>query len=165
MSSMLRMTGITGLIAVLHGTGRRLGVVERVCLSADGQDVQGLILRKKGFVRRKVYVPFECIALWGEKTVAVTAEQKIPLMIRKRQEIEGMSVLDTAGERLGWVTDALVEESAGRVRALEVSRGYVDDFTAGRAYVRDFTMRLDGVVAVKEDAAGEADEAPAARSR
>lgn len=165
MSSMLRMTGITGLIAVLHGTGRRSGVVERVCLSADGQDVHGLILRKKGFMRRKVYVPFECIALWGEKTVAITAEKKIPSEIRKRQELEGLSVLDTAGERLGWVTDALVEENTGRVTALEVSRGYVDDLTAGRIYVRDFTMRPEGVVAVTEDAAGEDEEAPAARSR
>lgn len=164
MSSMLRMTGITELIAVLHGTGRRLGEVERVCLSADGQDVQGLILRKKGFLRRKVFIPFEDIVLWGEKTAAVTAEQKIPSEIRKRQELEGMSVLDTAGERLGWVTDALVEENTGRVTALEVSRGYVDDLTAGRIYVRDFTMRPEGVVAVTEDAAGEEEEASAARS-
>lgn len=152
---MLRMTDITGLTAVTHGTGRRTGLVERVCLSADGQDVQGLILRKKGLFCCKSYVPFECIALWGEKTVTVTAEHKLPVSIRRRQEPEGLPVLDTAGERLGWVTDVLVEETTGRVTALEVSHGYVDDFTLGRSLVRDFTMRPGGVVAVTEPAAEE----------
>ena len=33
---MKRMSKIISLPSVLHGTGRRLGLVERVCLSADG---------------------------------------------------------------------------------------------------------------------------------
>ena len=152
---MLRLTQITGLIAVTHGTGARVGLVERVCLCADGQDVQGLILQKRGLMRRRRYVPFAGIALWGERTVAVTAEQKVPKCVLKQQAIMGMSVLDTAGERLGWVTDALVEETTGRVMALEVSHGYVDDFVRGRIRVRDFMMRPDGVVAVTENAAEE----------
>ena len=41
---MKRMSKIISLPSVLHGTGRRLGLVERVCLSADGQDVAGLEL-------------------------------------------------------------------------------------------------------------------------
>ena len=152
---MLRMTEITGLVSVSHGTGRRMGLVEHVALSADGQDVQGLILQRRGLLRRKRYVPFQSIALWGEKTVSVTAEERIPKSVRKTPDIEGLRVLDTSGERLGWVTDALVEETTGRVLALEVSRGYVDDFISGRIRVRDFTMRLGGVVAVTEEAGGE----------
>lgn len=152
---MLRMTGIAGLIAVSHGTGSKKGFVEHVVLSADGQDVQGLILRKRGLLRRRRFVPFEHIALWGEKTVMVTAEERMPKEVRKSPDIEGLRVLDTSGERLGWVTDALVEETTGRVLSLEVSRGYVDDFTGGRIRVRDFTMRLGGVVAVTEEAGGE----------
>lgn len=149
---MLRLTQITGLIAVTHGTGTKVGQVERVCLCADGQDVQGLILQKRGLLRRRRYVPFEDIALWGERTVAVTAEHKVPAEVRKRTDAAGMRVLDTAGERLGWVTDVLVEEETGHVAALEVSHGYVDDFISGRSFVRDFTMRPGGVVAVTENA-------------
>ena len=155
MIRMLRMTGIMGLIAVSHGTGRRTGLVEHVILCADGQDVQGLILRKRGLLRKRRFVPFDDIALWGEKTVTIASEQKIPRKIRQRSGVAGMPVLDTAGERIGWVTDVLVEENTGCVLALEVSRGYLDDFTTGRICVRDFTMRPCGVVAVTEDAAGE----------
>lgn len=155
MRSMLRLTQITGLVAVSHGTGRKTGLVQHVVLSADGQDVQGLILQKQGLVRRKTFVPFTGIALWGEKTVTVTREGNLPSGIRQRQEIAGMSVLDTSGERLGWVTDALVEETTGRVLAIEISQGFVDDFVSGRIRIGVFTMRPDGVVAVTEHAAGE----------
>ena len=53
---MKRMSKIISLPSVLHGTGRRLGLVERVCLSADGQDVAGLVLRLYGPMRRKRFV-------------------------------------------------------------------------------------------------------------
>ncbi len=151
---MLRMSKIIGLTSVLHGTGRRMGLVERVCLSADGQDAAGLVLRLYGLTRGKRFVPFGRIALWGEVTVAVTGMEKVPGRLKKQEDLLGLSVLDTSGERLGWVTDALIEEETGRVAALEVSQGIVDDFTRGRIRVRDFTMRPGGVVAVTEDAGG-----------
>ena len=112
---MKRMSKIISLPSVLHGTGRRLGLVERVCLSADGQDVAGLILRLYGPMRRKRFVPFGNIALWGEVAVAVRAAEKIPAALRRQEEILGLTVLDTSGERLGWVTDALIDEETGRV--------------------------------------------------
>ena len=151
---MLRMSKIIGLTSVLHGTGRRMGLVERVCLSADGQDAAGLVLRLYGLTRGKRFVPFGRIALWGEVTVAVTGMEKVPGRLKKQEDLLGLSVLDTSGERLGWVTDALIEEETGRVAALEVSQGIVDDFTRGRIRVRDFTMRPGGGVAVTEDAGG-----------
>ena len=152
---MKRMSKIISLPSVLHGTGRRLGLVERVCLSADGQDVAGLVLRLYGPMRRKRFVPFGGIALWGEVAVAVRAAEKIPAALRRQEEILGLTVLDTSGERLGWVTDALIDEETGRVLQWEVSQGIVDDFLQGRIHVRDFTMRPNGVVAVTEDAGGE----------
>ena len=93
-------------------------------------------------------------------TVTVRSVEKLPAAIRRQEDVIGLSVLDTSGERLGWVTDAFIEESSGRVLALEVSRGIVDDFSRGRIRVRDFTMRPDGVVAVTEEA-GEDPSPPA----
>lgn len=149
---MKRMSKIIGLTSVLNGTGRRLGLVERVCLSADGQDAAGLLLRLYGLTRRKRFVPFGRIALWGEVTVAVQGMEKLPSHFKRQEDLLGLTVLDTSGERLGWVTDALINEESGRVLQLEVSQGIVDDFTRGRIRVRDFTMRPGGVVAVMEEA-------------
>ena len=53
---MKRISKIAGLVAVTEKTGRRLGFVERVCLSADGQDAQGLLLRLRGLFRKKRFV-------------------------------------------------------------------------------------------------------------
>ena len=152
---MKRISKIAGLVAVTEKTGRRLGFVERVCLSADGQDAQGLLLRLRGLFRKKRFVSFGNIALWGEVTVTVHAVEKPPAAVRHQEDAIGLTVLSTSGERLGWVTDAFVEESSGRVLALEVSQGLVDDFSRGRIRVRDFTMRPDGVVAVTEEAGEE----------
>ena len=157
---MRRISKIAGLAAVAEHTGRRLGLVERVCLSADGQDAEGLLLRLRGLFRRKRFVPFGSIALWGEVAVTVRRAERLPAAVQRREDVLGLAVLDTAGERLGWVTDAFVEESSGRVLALEVSQGIVDDFSRGRIRVRDFTMRPDGVVAVTEEA-GEEPSPPA----
>ena len=92
--------------------------------------------------------------------MTVRRAERLPAAVQRREDVLGLAVLDTAGERLGWVTDAFVEESSGRVLALEVSQGIVDDFCRGRIRVRDFTMRPDGVVAVTEEA-GEEPSPPA----
>lgn len=155
---MKRMSKIIGLAAVLHGTGRRIGLVERVCLSADGQDLAGLVLRLYGLTRRKRFVPFGNISLWGEVAVAVKEHEKLPLLMKRQDDVLNLTVLDTSGERLGWVTDALIEEGSGQICALEISQGIVDDFTRGRIRVRDFTMRPGGVVAVMDETGGASKE-------
>ena len=147
---MKRISRITGLAAVADGTGRRAGRVLRVCVSADGQWVTGLILLAGSLLRRKGYVPFEHITLWGEVTVTVSAVQPVPKALRGAHGIVGLTVTDTCGERVGRVTDAFVEVNTGSVTALEVSQGFVDDFLTGRVRVTDFTLRHGGVVAAME---------------
>jgi prepilin-type N-terminal cleavage/methylation domain-containing protein len=105
-----RISRITGLAAVADGTGRRAGQVQRVCVSEDGQWVTGLILTSGSLVRRKRYVPFAHITLWGEVTVSVDAVQPVPKELKGAAGIVGMTVTDTCGERVGRVTDAFVEE-------------------------------------------------------
>ena len=158
---MKRISRITGLAAVADGTGRRAGQVQRVCVSDDGQWVTGLILTSGSLVRRKRYVPFAHITLWGEVTVSVDAVQPVPKELKGAAGIVGMTVTDTCGERVGRVTDAFVEEKTGGVMALEVSQGFVDDFLTGRIRISDFTLRHGGVV-VAAEACGQ-EEAPSDR--
>ncbi len=145
---MVRMSKAIGLRVVLHGTGRRCGAVERVVLSDDGQDVAGLVACGRGVIPRRRFVPAGCICLWGEVTASVERVEKLPQEVKRREDAVGMEVTDTTGERLGWVTDVLFDESSGKVLALEISRCIVDDLIAGRIAVQDFTLRQGGVVAV-----------------
>lgn len=161
---MRRFSEISGLAVVMRQTGRRIGKVERIAPSRDGQCVEGLILLAHGGLRKKRFVPLGSIALWGEVAVAVTSVQPLAQELRRRAELPGLPVLDTAGQRLGWVTDAFLEEESGCIRSLEVSRGIADDFLTGRFLVSDFTLRPDGVVAVTEFA-GDGADPPPARSR
>lgn len=160
---MRRFSEISGLAVVMRQTGRRIGKVERIAPSRDGQRVEGLILLAHGGLRKRRFVPLGSIALWGEVAVAVTSVQPLAQELRRRAELPGLPVLDTAA-RLGWVTDAFLEEESGCIRSLEVSRGIADDFLTGRFLVSDFTLRPDGVVAVTEFA-GDGADPPPARSR
>lgn len=147
---MIRISKLMGLAVVSSETGKRIGLADRVILSADGQDAEGLVLRPWGFGRAKRFVSLDSIVLWGEVSIAVHAIQKISTAQKMRSDIIGLAVLDTSGQRLGWVTDVLIDEESGRVLSLEISRGIVDDFTTGRICVHNFTMRPGGVVAVTE---------------
>jgi uncharacterized protein YrrD len=66
-----------------------------------------------------------------------------------------LEVLSTEGKKIGWMTDALVDESDGRVRAVEISYGYFDDFTRGRQWLQDFALRPCGVIAVLRESGAE----------
>ena len=151
---MRHFSEISGLAVVMRQTGRRIGKVERIAPSRDGQRVEGLILLAHGGLRKRRFVPLG----------SVTSVQPLAQELRRRAELPGLPVLDTAGQRLGWVTDAFLEEESGCIRSLEVSRGIADDFLTGRFLVSDFTLRPDGVVAVTEFA-GDGADPPPARSR
>ncbi len=56
--------------------------------------------------------------------------------------------LSTDGQRLGAITDAIIDEDTLRIDALELSRGYLDDLTHGRKRVRQFSVCKNGDVIV-----------------
>ena len=74
---MRRFSEISGLAVVMRQTGRRIGKVERIAPSRDGQRVEGLILLAHGGLRKRRFVPLGSIALWGEVAVAVTSVQPL----------------------------------------------------------------------------------------
>lgn len=57
--------------------------------------------------------------------------------------------LSLDGERIGAITDVLVNESTLIIEALELSRGYLDDAAGGRRHVRQFTVQNNGDVVVE----------------
>ena len=146
---MRRLSRLTGLPVLDPGSDRRVARVERPCLSADGQFLDGLAVRLTGFGGRKRYLPFANIRLLGEVSLQVSA--LLPLPAERREEETSPRVYGTAGELLGWATDALLDESDGRIRALELSFGYIDDLRRGRLWLRDFVRGPEGFVASLPD--------------
>ena len=52
------------------------------------------------------------------------------------------------------ITDAVIDERTFAIRALELSRGYLDDLTGGRECIRQFTVQKNGDVVVGQSEGG-----------
>ena len=95
----------------------------------------------------------ECaqLDLIGETAVLANASGKrMPL---NRQPLLRRAI-SADGQRIGAITDAVIDERTFAIRALELSRGYLDDQTGGRECIRQFTVQKNGDVVVGQSEGG-----------
>lgn len=137
---------LKGMSVIEEKSGRTIGKVEQGWLHAGGQRLQGISIKAEGLRAKKLYASMEDIRLIGDVSVIIDAARKQPPI--KNGPAPGMRVWSAEGEKLGWLTNALIDETTGNVSALEVSVGYLDDLTQGRIWVNEFTVRPCGVIAV-----------------
>ncbi len=134
------MTGLRkliGLTVVLDG--RASGHVAKGVLQRDGRSLRGIVIRN-GLQGAK-WLRSEQISLIGQVSVIARGEaSRMP----KDADFRLFAVTDSAGERLGVVTDALIDRETLAVRALEVSSGPVDDLLNGRWYATAYSVHARG---------------------
>ncbi|MDR1568947.1 MAG: hypothetical protein LBS72_00485 [Oscillospiraceae bacterium] len=128
---MTRANRLIGLPVVREG--RRLGVVDAVSYSRCGKRLAGLHVQ--GNALRSGYLSAESISLLGENAVLSVSEPT-----GRGDRFTLRRVRDTSGLKLGVVTDALLDETALSVEALELSFGPIDDLLQGRRWVNAFSV-------------------------
>lgn len=130
---MIRLGSITGL-PVVHN-GRMQGRVERAVLTPDGGRLRGLMIRRGMSGAR--WLDAEDVLVLGE--VSVIAGR--PPVRAPRDALFSLgSVRDTAGLALGRVTDVYLQPENGRVLALEITLGPLEELTCGRLLAREFAV-------------------------
>ncbi len=134
------MTGLKKMIGLpVIMEGRTAGSVMRGVLTADGRSLRGIVMR--GGLTGARWLPREQISLVGK--ISVIARGK-PRRLPRDADFHLFRVTDPAGERLGVVTDALLNEETLRVTALEISAGPIDDLTDGRWYATAYSVQPSG---------------------
>ena len=159
---MTSLNRLAGLQAICQG--RKCGWVERGALNESGDSLSGLVIRK-GLGGAK-WIPFEQVETLGGVSVVFGGKlEKLP----RGTEMRLGPVWEPSGLRLGTVTDVYLDPCTGRVKALEVSLGPVDDWRFGRMAAVDYAIRrekngwkvlapLSGLVPLTDlDMAGEED--------
>ncbi len=136
------------LPVIEQSSGKNIGRVEKVWLHAGGRQMQGISIRGRGLRAKKLYAAVGDIRLLGDVSVIVSAVRQKPAGPRTWCLSQQIRVFSVDGEKIGWLTDAMIEEDTGNVAALEISKGYVDDLRSGREWVSEFTIRPCGVIAV-----------------
>ena len=129
---MHRLKNIIGKTVVSAETGDRLGSVSDALLEQGGDRVVGLVLGS-GLLAKQHVMPFENVQTLGGDAVLARTEAGIvgPRQWRKSgaktmrsSELQGRKVVTASGERLGIVSDLLVDEKTGAFGALEVAGGH-----------------------------------------
>lgn len=141
---MKRMSGLIGTAVIADG--KRAGRVSGVLLE-DGRHISGVLVEG---------------ALGGSRVVAlgqIDVIGDVSLQCTGRGARSGGSepfsprrAVTTAGRRLGRVSDLLIDERTGRIAAIEISRGYIDDMLTGRLICDEFALAPQTGDAVVPDA-------------
>ena len=133
---MTSLNRLIGLQAICQG--QKCGWVERGVLDEGGEFLSGFVIRK-GLGGAK-WIPFDRIeALGGVSVVFRGGLEKLP----KTPETRLGPVWEPSGLRLGTVTDVYLHTRTGRVAAIEISLGPVDDWRFGRMAAVDYAIRRE----------------------
>lgn len=122
------------------GEGLRVGEVKDVILGADNDMVVGLLVDEGGLFGSAQVVPIEEVHAFGRDAVVVTdrdsirAAGEVPVIqeiLDRKTSLIGTKVFTETGDSQGSVNDIYFEEATGRVSALEITGGPIQDATKG----------------------------------
>lgn len=144
---MKRIDQICGLPVIDIDSGGRLGQVSDVVLNARDNCLAGIEVKPNALFQSTRYLSFTSITLLGDVSVLVHKQPQIPANQKKPiQRLQlGQKVYGTDGFHIGWLTNALIEETDGKVHSLEVSKGYFDDLLTGRCWISEFSLGREGI--------------------
>jgi uncharacterized protein YrrD len=152
-----RVSRIIGKTVVSAETGDRLGSVSDALLEDGGRRIVGLVLGS-GLLAKEHVMPFDDVqALGGDAVLARTDAgivgprewRKSGTRTMRSSELRGREVVTAGGQRLGTVSDLLVNEKTGAFDAVEVAWGGVAGLRSRHSLVpasRDFRIGPHAVI-------------------
>ncbi len=141
MSEKIKFKGreLVGLPVVSSEKEESLGRIRDLLLDTEKGIIKAVILDGGNWLREPQLIAFEKLKLQGAKAFSVTDESVISKKLSAKakcwQENKGLSLLNSEGTELGLVEDIVIDWPSGRISALEVSAGLVNDLMDGRKEV------------------------------
>ncbi|WP_258359933.1 PRC-barrel domain-containing protein [Moorella sulfitireducens] len=127
---------LVGLPVISQDRGEELGRVQDLLYDEKTGLLKALVLADGTWLQQPRVISFEELQGRGPKIFTVTGAgaigNELPEGFRRWQEIKGLRLLNREGLELGLVEDLVVDLPSGRVRALEISTGLVNDLLEGR---------------------------------
>lgn len=135
----------------------QIGRVQEVLISDDGTRICGLVLDGGGWLHGRRVLDYRAIVAVGESHLLARGRQYLSddAPVRCCQELQGLPVLRSTGEEMGALDDVQFDPATGRVTALQLSRGFVDDLLRGKESIAVTGPVLAGEAAILLDGPGE----------
>jgi uncharacterized protein YrrD len=146
---MRRIDQIAALAVIDANSGKRLGKIAQVLLDGPQRRMAGVSLKADRWFEPMRFIAFENIALFGKFSMLVDPKIKSP-MPEENLKL-GSRVYAQDGTRLGWYTNALIDETDGTIWALEYSQGYIGDLLGQRSWVRAFSCGAESISVLTDE--------------
>lgn len=133
---MPRSSDLIGLPVLIGPYMKRIGRVQEVLVHRDGTHLCGLVLDNGGLFSPRRVLDFKAIkAVGATHLLADEAYLGDESDTCCGERLHGLPVLDGGGEELGTMDDIHFDPRDGRIVALQLSRGFVDDLLGGKSIV------------------------------
>lgn len=155
---MPRSSDLIGLPVLAGPRMKRIGRVLQVLVQRNGTRLCGLVLDTGGLFQPRRVLDFQAVRAVGPTHLLadeVYLDDETGTCCG--EALHGMPVLDNAGEELGTMDDLHFEPNTGRIVALQLSRGFVDDLLGGKGIVAVSGPMMTGEAAIMLDAPGDAE--------
>jgi uncharacterized protein YrrD len=137
---------------------KRIGRVLEVLISRNGSRLCGLVLDTGSLLHPRRVLDFRALRSVGAThLLAEEAYLDDETGTCCGEALHGLPVLDGAGEELGTMDDLHFDPSTGRVVALQLSRGLVDDLLGGKEIVAVSGPLVTGEAAILLDGSDDLD--------
>lgn len=127
---------LVGLPVVSLDAGEELGRVHDLVWDVATYGLSGVVLGPDGLWKGPRFLEAQKIKNSGPHALTVEnsacLEDRVPEESLRWREFKGRRVLDSGGRELGLLEDVEVEWPSGRIVALELSQGLVNDLLEGR---------------------------------
>lgn len=147
---------MVGLPVLAGPRYRRIGRVREVLLSPDGSRLCGLVLDGGGWLQPRRVLDYQAVKVVGPTHVLA---EEVYLAdhdgTRCCQDLHGLPVLGAGGEEVGLLDDFYFDPDSGRVTALQLSHGFVDDLLSGKEVVACHGPVFTGEAAILLDGPGD----------
>lgn len=161
-----RSSDLIGLPVLSGQRFKRIGRVCEVLVHPDGARICGLVLDPGGLFRPRRVLDFKAVK--AVRSTHLLADEVYCEDVAQTccgGTLQGLPVLDGAGDELGTMDDIHFDPSTGRIVAMQLSRGFVDDLLGGKGIVAVGERFIAGEGAISlaapaELAGGLADEVP-----
>jgi uncharacterized protein YrrD len=145
---MPRGSDLIGLPVHLGPTIKRIGSIQDAVLTGDLTTVAGLLLSRGGLFRRRRILAYRAVrALRPTHLLAEEIYLDELEGLRTAHDLRGRPVLAADGSEVGLLDDIHFDPASGRVLALQLSHGLVDDLLTGKGIIA-----MSGPMAVWEEA-------------
>ena len=139
---MERISNYIGIPVICKDTSKKAGEVKEILFSREEKEIKAFMVGISYNLTNRI-LPYENISNINNESIIIEDNSKLIVDKNKKfktdfneiEKLKNIEVYSLKGHKCGEVKDAFFDPTTGKIEAIEVSMGYIDDIIRGRNIV------------------------------